>query len=245
MKQDFNSENLQIVYEDNHIIVVVKPQNVPSCPDETKDTDVLSVVKEYLIKKYQKQGDAYVGLIHRLDRPTGGVMVFAKTSKAAGRMCEGLKNGEFEKRYLAVVVGTPREKSILGLTHYLVKDSAKNMVYSVPMATEGAKKAVLDYTVLDSQNNMSLLNVKLHTGRAHQIRVQMQTIGNPLFGDQRYGSGKSPAGFNLALWAVELKFIHPVSKERMVFRVYPPVDNIPWKYFDISRYLTISIKDNY
>ncbi len=245
MKQEFTSENLQVVYEDNHIIAIVKPQNVPSCPDETGDKDALSTVKDYLIKKYNKSGDAYVGLIHRLDRPTGGVMVFAKTSKAASRMCEAMKNGDFEKRYFAVVVGVPREKSILGLTNYLLKDSSKNMVYAVPMATEGAKKAVLDYTTLDVKDNLSLVSVKLHTGRAHQIRVQMQTLGHPLFGDQRYGANKSPAGYNLALWAVELKLTHPVTKERMVFRVYPPVDNVPWKFFDVSRYLSISIKDNY
>lgn len=245
MKEMLTSNDLQVVFEDNHIIVVCKPQNVPSCPDETGDKDILTLVKEYLISKYNKPGDAYVGLIHRLDRPTGGVMVFAKTSKAAMRLCESMKNGEFEKRYYAITVGVPKEKSILNLTNYLVKDSAKNMVYAVPMATEGAKIAILDYTTLASENNLSLLSIKLHTGRAHQIRVQMKTLGTPLFGDQRYGEGKTPVGFNLALWAVELKFIHPVSKEKMVFRVYPPTDSVPWKYFDVNRYLSISIKNNY
>lgn len=245
MKQEFTADNLQVVYEDNHVIVVVKPQNVPSCPDESGDADVLTVIKEYLKKKYDKPGDAYVGLVHRLDRPTGGVMVYAKTSKAAARLCESLKIGDFEKRYFAVVVGSPKNQSMLNLTHYLVKDSSKNMVYAVPMATEGAKPAILDYTTLASENNLSLVSVKLHTGRAHQIRVQMATVGNPLFGDQRYGAEKSPAGYNLALWAVELKFTHPTTKERMVFRVYPPIDNVPWKFFDVSRYLSVSIKDNY
>lgn len=245
MKQDLKIEDLQVVYEDNHVIVVVKPQNIPSCPDETGDKDILTLVKEYLIKKYEKKGDAYVGLVHRLDRPTGGVMVFAKTSKAASRLSEGIKNGEFEKKYLAVVVGEPKEKSFLNLTHYLVKDSSRNMVFSVPLATEGAKKAVLDYATLDTKNGLSLLSVRLHTGRAHQIRVQMQTIGNPLFGDQRYGEGKTPVGFDLALWAVELKFIHPTTKEKMTFRVYPPIDNVPWSYFDVNRFLSISIKDTY
>ena len=245
MKQEIDSKELQIVYEDNHVIVVVKPQNIPSCPDDSGDKDMLTLVKEYLIEKYNKPGDAYVGLVHRLDRPTGGVMVFAKTSKAAARLCDSMRNGEFEKRYFAIVVGTPKENSILNLTHYLVKDSSKNMVYAVPMATEGAQKAVLDYTVLESKESLSLLSIKLHTGRAHQIRVQMKTIGTPLFGDQRYGEGKSPIGFNLALWATELKFIHPVTKEKMVFRVYPPVDQTPWKYFDVSRFLSISIKYNY
>ncbi len=245
MKESFTHKNLEVVYEDNHIIVVMKPQNVPSCPDETGDKDVLTVVKDYLKEKYNKPGEAYVGLVHRLDRPTGGVMVFAKTSKAAGRLCESMKKGEFEKKYYAITVGTPKEKSVLNLTHYLIKDSKVNMVYAVPMATEGAKIASLDYTVLDTKNNLSLLAVKLHTGRAHQIRVQMKTIGTPLFGDQRYGEGKSPAGYNLALWAVELKFNHPVTMEKMVFRVYPPTDCVPWNIFDINRYLSISIKHNY
>lgn len=241
----FTFEDLNIVYEDNHIITAVKPQNIPSCPDGTGDKDMLSAVKEYLIDKYDKKGDAFAGLVHRLDRPTGGVMVFAKTSKAASRMSESFREGDAEKKYLAVVVGSPREKSVLGLTNYLLKDGAKNMVYNVPMATEGAKRAVLDYTTIASDDSLSLVSVRLHTGRAHQIRVQMSVLGNPLFGDQKYGQGKSPAGFNLALWATELKFTHPTTKERMVFRVYPPVEEVPWKYFDINRYLAISIKNNY
>lgn len=244
MKQ-FDYKDLNIAYEDNHVIVVVKPQNVPSCPDGTGDMDMLTAVKKYLIEKYQKPGDAFVGLVHRLDRPTGGVMMFAKTSKAATRLSESIKNGETEKKYFAVVVGTPRESSVVGLTHYLIKDAAKNLVYTVPMATEGAKKAVLDYTTIASNDKLSLLSIRLHTGRAHQIRVQMQTLGVPLFGDQKYGQGKSPAGYNLALWATELKFTHPTTKEKMVFRVYPPVEEVPWKFFDINRFLAISIKNNY
>ena len=245
MKTEITSEDLQVVFEDNHVIVVVKPQDIPSCPDDTGDMDMLTLVKDYLKKKYNKPGDAYVGLVHRLDRPTGGVMVFAKTSKAAARLCEGMRNGEFEKKYFAIVVGTPKEKAMLNVTHYLVKDSSKNMVYAVPMATEGAQKAVLDYNLLESKDSLSLLSIRLHTGRAHQIRVQMKTLGMPLFGDYRYGEGKSPIGFHLALWATELKFIHPVTKDKMVFRVYPPVDQIPWKYFDVSRFLSVSIKYNY
>ncbi len=243
--KEFTYKDLNVVYEDNHVIVVVKPQNIPSCPDETGDTDMLSVVKEYLIKTYNKPGDAYVGLVHRLDRPTGGVMMFAKTSKAAARLSEDIRQGKAEKKYLAVVVGEPKEKSRLGLTHYLLKNSAKNIVYAVPMATEGAKQAVLDYTTIATVGTLSLLSIRLHTGRAHQIRVQMATVGNPLFGDQKYGQGKSPVGFNLALWATELKFIHPTTKETLVFRVYPPVEETPWKNFDINRYLAISIKNNY
>ncbi len=237
-------ENIEIVYEDNHIIVVSKPQNIPCCPDSTGDMDMLTLVKTYIKTKYNKPGDAYVGLVHRLDRPTGGVMVFAKTSKSASRLSAMIKNGELEKRYLTIVLGKPREKQMDGLTNYLMKDPVKNMVLVVPMATEGAKKAVLDYRMIETNEKLSLLNVNLHTGRSHQIRVQLANMANPLFGDQKYGEGKTPVGFNLALWATELKFLHPVTKEKMVFRVYPPVDETPWKYFDINRYLAISIKNN-
>lgn len=242
---NFDIADLNIVYEDNHIIVVVKPQNMPCCPDETNDLDLLSVVKEYLKVTYKKPGDAFAGLVHRLDRPTGGVMVFAKTSKAAMRLCENIRKDEMGKTYLAVVMGVPKEHSVIGLTNYLFKDVSRNKVLCVPMATDGAKQAILDYTTIESQNNLSLLNVKLHTGRSHQIRAQLSHLALPLFGDQKYGEGKTPVGYNLALWALELKIIHPTTKEKLVYRVYPPVEEIPWKFFDINRHLSISIKNNY
>lgn len=245
MKNDFDCDKLNILFEDNHIIVVVKPQNIPCCPDESGDMDLLTILKEYIKKTYNKPGDAYVGLVHRLDRPTGGVMVYAKTSKAAMRLCENIKNDEMEKTYLAVAIGEPKEKSIIGLTNYLIKDNVKNKVICVPMATEGAKQAVLDYSTIDIKNNLSLLKIKLHTGRSHQIRAQLSHILLPLFGDQKYAEGKTPVGYNLALWALELKIIHPTTKEKLVFRVYPPTEEIPWKFFDISRFLSISIKNNY
>lgn len=245
MQKLLTAQDLNIVYEDNHILVVLKPQNVPCCPDETKDPDLWSVIKEYLVTTYEKKGEAYLGLVHRLDRPTGGVMVYAKTSKAAARLCESVKTGEMEKRYFAVLAGVPKEKQINYLTHYLKKDADKNMVYVATMAEEGAKRAVLSYKVLEENGAMSLADIKLHTGRSHQIRVQSAALGTPLFGDQKYGGDKTPAGFNLALWAVELKFSHPVTKEKMVFRVYPPSDEVPWKYFDVKRFLTITIKNDY
>lgn len=245
MSRLFTVEDLNIVYEDNHLIVVVKPQNVPTCADETGDPDILNVIKEYLIKTYDKKGDAYVGLVHRLDRPTGGVMVFAKTSKAASRLCETIKIGELDKRYFAILVGAPKEKQANYFTSYLKKDTDRNMVYVVPMSETGAKKAVLSYKVLDENESLSLVDIKLYTGRSHQIRVQMASLGTPLFGDQKYGGDKTPVGFNLALWATELKFVHPVTKEKMVFRVYPPVDDVPWKFFDVKRFLTVSIKNEY
>lgn len=241
LMKKYSIEDVNIVFEDNHVLVVVKPQNLPVCPDGSGDLDLLSILKEYLKEKYDKKGDAFLGLVHRLDRPTGGVMVFAKTSKAAKRLSEEIKKGELEKRYFTVVHGIPKEKQG-ELIHYLVKNPGKNIVYTVPMATEGAKKAVLYYKVLSVNDKMSLIDIRLKTGRSHQIRVQMSSSGTPLFGDQKYSEGRTLPGYNIALWSVELKFFHPVSKEKLVFRVYPPVEEIPWKYFDVNRFLTINIK---
>lgn len=235
-------KELTILYEDNHIIVVLKEQNVPCCEDESRDLDLLSMVKDYIKTTYNKPGNVYVGLVHRLDRPTGGVMVFAKSSKAAARLSDGMKSGDFEKKYFAVVCGKPKEEKAV-LTHYLKKNAVNNMVYLSSPTVEGAKKAELEYELMEEENGLSLVDVKLHTGRSHQIRVQMNAIGCPLYGDMRYGGEKAKKG-NLALWAYYLSFSHPISKERLVFRVEPPKDNIPWKYFDVSKSVTI-IKPEY
>ena len=235
-------EDLIVLYEDNHVIVVLKPQNVPSCEDETKDKDMLTVIKEHIKERENKQGNVYVGLVHRLDRPTGGVMVYAKSSKAAARLSEQMKAGDFEKRYYAVLVGepgTPREKDAT-LTNYLKKNPINNMVYVCPQGTEGAKFAELEYNILEEKNGLSLALVKLHTGRSHQIRVQMANIGTPVYGDMRYGGEKAKKG-KLALWAVSLSFTHPVSKERMCFKIQPPADILPWKYFDTEKTVSIEL----
>lgn len=235
---EITHEDINIVYEDNHILVAVKPQNIPSCPDETQDPNMLDLLKQYLVESKGKQGNAYLGLVHRLDRPTGGVMVFAKTSKAAARISENIRDGELEKRYLAITVGALKNKQGT-LTDSLYKDEAKNEVYCVPMATEGAKLAVLDYRTLEVKEQLSLVQVKLITGRGHQARVQLANQGAPIFGDVKYGKNKMPAGYNLALWAYELRFPHPVSKETLLFRVFPPTEEIPWKYFEIASKLAI------
>lgn len=234
-------EELNILHEDNHVIVVLKPQNVPCCEDESKDKDLLNMLKEYIKEKYSKPGNVYLGLVHRLDRPTGGIMVFAKSSKAAARLSEQMKNGDFEKKYYAVVVGKPKEEKAT-LTHYLKKNAVNNMVYVCPPTVEGAKMAELDYNLIESKEGLSLMDIRLHTGRSHQIRVQMNAIGCPVFGDMRYGGEKAKKGY-LSLWAYYLSFSHPVSKERMVFRVQPPEDITPWNNFDTEKSVTI-IKPN-
>lgn len=238
--EEFNCNKLEVLFEDNHIIVVVKPQNVPTQADSSNDIDLLSVVKEFLVKKYNKPGDAYVGMVQRLDRPTGGVMVFAKTSKAAERLCESLKDGSFEKQYLCVTCGKP--KNVMGrLEHYLKKNEEKNTVAIVPMATDGAKRAELEYSVLDTVQNFSLVKIQLKTGRSHQIRVQMASIGTPLFADAKYGADPKTCKNKMGLWSTHIRFPHPITQETVTFICYPPVEEVPWKAFEVSKFLNIGI----
>ena len=226
-------DELTILYEDNHIIVVMKPQGLPSCGDESGDDNMLEQVRRYVKEKYNKAGNVYIGLIHQLDRPTGGVMVFAKPSKAASRLAEQMRNGDFEKKYLAVLVGTPKEPKGT-LVNYLKKNPVNNMVYICTQTTDGAKMASLEYRVLEEKGGYCLADIKLHTGRTHQIRVQMAGISHPVYGDMRYG-GESAKKGNLALWAYSLSFTHPVTKGRLRFLLEPPAENIPWKNFDLAK----------
>ena len=229
-------DELKILHEDNHIIVVLKPQGIPSCWDESGDENMLDAVKEYIRTAYKKPGNVYVGLVHRLDRPTGGVMVFAKTSKAAARLSEQMRTGDFEKKYLAVLSAVPKEPQGK-LVNYLKKNAVNNMVYLCPPTTEGAKLASLEYRVAEEKGGCALAEVKLHTGRSHQIRVQMAGIGCPLVGDMRYGGENAKKG-NLALWAYSLAFTHPVTKERLRFLAEPP-ESSPWKYFSLAPLFTL------
>ena len=226
------NDELTILHEDNHIIVVLKPQNIPSCPDETGDESLFDAVRQYIAVTYGKTGNVYLGLVHRLDRPTGGVMVFAKTSKAAARLSEQMRGGDFEKQYLAVLVGSPAEKQG-DLEQYVKKNPVNNMVYVCPPTTEGAKRASLEYRVVAEKGGLSLAWVRLHTGRSHQIRVQMASLGTPIYGDMRYGGENAKKG-KLALWAYSLSFTHPVTKERMRFMAEPPEDGIPWRAFEYT-----------
>lgn len=230
---EMSLEDLVVLYEDNHVIVVLKPQNIPCCEDSSKDKDLLTVVKEHVKVRENKPGNVYIGLVHRLDRVTGGVMVFAKSSKAASRLSEQMREGDFEKKYMAILAKAPEEKRKV-LTHYIKKNPVNNMVYVCPQTVEGAKFCELEYIVLQEQKGLALTKVILHTGRTHQIRVQMSAIGCPLFGDMRYGGENAQKGY-LALWATSLAFTHPVSKERLVFKIEPPKENSPWSLFDVQK----------
>ncbi len=242
-----NYMGINIIYEDNHLLIVEKPANLPVQADASGDKDLLNILKRYLVESCKKPGEAYLGLVHRLDRPTGGVMAFAKTSKASQKICEQIKGGEFEKRYLAVVEGVPRDSS-KKLINYL-KKFPDNIVRVVPALSEDAKYAELDYKVLavTADRKRSLLQVDLQTGRTHQIRVQLATMGNPIVGDVKYGKPngkKDDMTKNLALWAMQLRLLQPVSKQPMVFRAYPP-EIEPWTQFDIDSLLKININNSY
>ena len=213
--------DLEILYEDNHIIVVVKPFNILSQSDDTKDIDMLTLIKSYLKEKYNKPGNVYLGLIHRLDRPTGGIMVFAKTSKAASRLSEQIRLNLFTKKYLAIVSGYFDEKTGVFEDYILKKEDNSSVISNL------GKYAKLEYEVLKEKSNLSLVNILLHTGRHHQIRVQFASRNHPLYGDQRYGKSSKK---QLALFAYYLSFNHPVTKEKLKFIKYPDKVGI-WKEF--------------
>ena len=213
-------QDLKILYEDNHIIVVEKKPNIPSQADKTDDIDMLTIVKQYIKEKYGKPGNVYLGLVHRLDRPVGGIMVFAKTSKAASRLSDQVRLKKFKKIYLAVVDGK-LENNEGTLENYLYKDERNNVSKVVNKDKKNSKFAKLDYKVLkyNEVKDLSLLEINLHTGRHHQIRVQLSYFKHSIFGDQKYGTrGK---GKQIALWAYKLSFEHPTTKELMTFKDLP------------------------
>jgi 23S rRNA pseudouridine1911/1915/1917 synthase len=219
----------EILYEDNHLLVVVKPVNVPVQSDSSGDLDLLTLVKADLKERHHKPGQVFVGLVHRLDRPVGGVMVFAKTSKAAARLAEQIRLHEFKKLYYAVVRGRPAITAGQ-LVNYLRKDPQTNTVHIVAATEPGAKKAILDYQVVATAAGLSLVKINLQTGRPHQIRVQLAATGCPLYGDQKYGAKVNCPGEQIALWAAEIEFKHPTRAERLRFAVKPP-RKYPWGLF--------------
>lgn len=213
-------QDLKVLYEDNHIIVVEKKPNIPSQGDKTSDIDMLTIVKQYIKEKYNKPGDVYLGLIHRLDRPVGGVMVFARTSKAAARLSEEVRDKVFKKQYLAIVDGR-FEQSCGTLEDYLLKNEKNNLSKVVKEGTKNSKFAKLDYEELtyNEETNLSLLKINLHTGRHHQIRVQLSSRNHSIYGDQKYGT--RGRGKQIALWAYSLTIVHPTTKEEMTFECLP------------------------
>ena len=188
---------INVIYEDNHLLVVEKPINIPTQEDNTKDKDLLTILKKYIKEKYNKPGNVYLGLVHRLDRPVGGIMVFARTSKAASRLSEQVRNKTFKKTYNAVVIGNIENTG--KLKDNLLKDEKRNIV----KVDKNGKEAILNFKKLNYKNNMSLVEINLETGRSHQIRVQMANHGYPLFGDQKYNK-TAKVGEQIALFAKKL-----------------------------------------
>ena len=221
---------LNVIYEDNHIIVVEKPVNVPSQQDKTGDLDMLTIIKDYLKNKYNKPGNVYLGLVHRLDRPVGGVMVFAKTSKAASRLSEQVRNKKLKKEYLVVTDGKWEKDSDI-LEDYLWKNEKNNLSKVVDENKKNAKYAKLEYKVLkyNKDIDLSVLKINLYTGRHHQIRVQLASRGHSIYGDNKYGT--RGRGKQINLWAYKIKFKHPISKKEMSFKVLPKFEG-SWKILE-------------
>ena len=206
-----------VLYEDNHVLVAVKPPNMLSQADATGEPDILSIMKEYIRERYQKPGNVYLGLVHRLDRPVGGLMVFARTSKAAARLSAQLQTHDMGREYVCVVYGEAEEK--FTLTDYLVHDPILNRQVVCEADAKGGKLAILHGRCVAQRGGTSLCVIRLETGRKHQIRAQMSNAGLPLWGDARYGSGM--AGQQIALWGFKLTFSHPVTHEKMTFHAMP------------------------
>ena len=220
---------INVLYEDNHVLCVEKPVNVPSAPDESKDPDLLGMCREYIREKYNKPGNVYVGLVHRLDRPVGGVMVFAKTSKAASRLSDSVRTHALKKEYLAVIdanIKTDRGT----LRDYLRKDSKTNTVHVSDEAH--GKYSELDYEVLERRNGKTLVRVYLKTGRSHQIRVQFSSRGWPLVFDQRYNPHAEKG--QIALYGARLEFPHPTLKTPVIIEHDPPHTSV-WNLFEVLK----------
>ena len=214
---------INIIYEDNHLLVVEKPVNIPVQEDSSKDLDFLTMLKDFIKKRDKKIGNVYLGLVHRLDRPVGGIMVFAKTSKCASRLSEQIRSRTFKKTYLAIVEGKIEGNGIL--KDNLLKDTKKNIV----KVDKKGKEAILDYELIEYKDNLSLVKINLKTGRSHQIRVQFSSRGYPLYGDQKYNNN-SKVGEQIALFSDSITFNHPITKEQITFTLNIP-NRKPWNIF--------------
>lgn len=228
MESTGTSPDIPIIYEDNHLLVISKPAGLLSQEDHTGEPDVLTLCKRYIKKRYKKPGNVFLGLVHRLDRPVAGVMVLAKTSKAASRISEQIRKRNVKKRYLAVVNGTPPANGFL--EHHIVKDEKSNTVTAHSKPVKNSKPAQLSYLKLDQKENQALLEINLITGRAHQIRIQLAESGTPIFGDQKYGEGD--INRDISLFAYSFSLEHPTLKEKRTFEA-PIPDKDPWNRFKL------------
>ena len=222
---------MTVVYEDNHIIVVNKTASEIVQADKTGDTPLSETVKQYLKEKYQKPGNVFLGVTHRLDRPVSGLVVFAKTSKALTRLNEMFRTSEVKKTYWAVVKNAPKE-SEGELVHFLVRNEKQNKSYAYDKEVPKSKKAILDYRLIGRSENYYLLEVDLKTGRHHQIRCQLAKMGCPIKGDLKYGSPRSNPDGSICLHARRIRFVHPVSKELIELEAPLPEGNL-WKGFEL------------
>lgn len=220
-----NFENLNILYEDNHLIVVIKPENILSQKDDTGDSDMMTIIKEYLKEKYHKPGEAFLGLVHRLDRRVAGVMVYAKTSKAASRLSEQIRTHSIGKEYTAAVIGSAPDHGTL--RDYIVKGTEDGKI-TAKLSEPGngdAKEAVLEFTKIREKNIgqmiVSVLSIHLITGRYQQIRLQLSHYGYPIINDFKYGYRGNPIGDTLGLACTKLIFSHPTTKETLTFEYHP------------------------
>ena len=220
-----------VVYEDNHIIVVNKTSSEIVQGDKTGDTPLSEMVKQYLKEKYNKPGNVFIGVTHRLDRPVSGLVVFAKTSKALPRLNEMFRNGEVKKTYWAIVKECPKETEG-ELVHYLVRNEKQNKSYAYDKEVKNSKKAVLHYKLIGHSQNYYLLEVDLKTGRHHQIRCQLAKMGCPIKGDLKYGSPRSNPDGSICLHARRVSFVHPVSKEMIEVEAPVPPTNL-WQGFQM------------
>lgn len=220
---------IQILYEDNHIIVVNKQAGELVQGDSTGDTPLSEKVKQYLKKKYNKPGNIYLGVVHRIDRPTSGAIVFAKTSKALPRLNKLFKERQVDKTYWAIVANAP-EPQQGKLVHYLKKNAKNNKSTSFIRPTDGAKEAITNYKFITSSDNYHLLEIDIETGRHHQIRAQLAAIGSPIKGDLKYGAPRSNKDGSISLHARSIKLVHPVKNEPLAIEAPPPNDVI-WNYF--------------
>lgn len=223
MKTTGTNPDIEILFEDNHLLAVNKPAGLLSQEDITGKPDLLSLCKEYLKRAYNKKGNVFLGLLHRLDKPVGGVMLFAKTSKAASRISEQIRKRSIKKIYTAIVEGVPPKNGML--QDYLLKDPKTNTVSVVSAKTKNAQKAELFYQTEKSQNGLTQLTITLITGRPHQIRVQLSHLGYPILNDRKYGTNNNNG--SIALYASELRFRHPTLKNEIIIRSNPPIEE-PW-----------------